>query len=292
MNLSTEAPENPFSSQGHDVRRAFFFRSYRQLSPPIILLGMHRSGTSILAEMLQVLGMYIGRKLSQHSEPLFIAQLNDSLLGMAGSSWYNPRAYMEMSVTADFHQKAVGKIRESLDRGLAKQFLGLEHSFSLLAAVPCYWAFKDPRTCITIPQWLELFPAARVIHITRHPLDVAISIQTREYQRQKEGYAPIPENEDLDQALNLWELYVTAARRAKDATPNYHELRFEDLMSAPRERLEELVEFAKIEPNSGRLTTAAAMADPQRMRRYEDESYAPWRSRVQALPSARLFGYQ
>src|SRR4051794_13631081 len=36
---------------------------FRRLSPPVIVIGMHRSGTSLVAGMLSVLGVFIGPRL-------------------------------------------------------------------------------------------------------------------------------------------------------------------------------------------------------------------------------------
>lgn len=38
------------------------------LSAPIIILGMHRSGTSLLADVLSKKGFFIGNELNVHSE--------------------------------------------------------------------------------------------------------------------------------------------------------------------------------------------------------------------------------
>lgn len=39
-------------------------RKWANLPPPIILIGMHRAGTSLMAAMCQVLGVYVGPGLN------------------------------------------------------------------------------------------------------------------------------------------------------------------------------------------------------------------------------------
>src|SRR5207237_264153 len=41
------------------------------------------------------------------------------------------------------------------------------------------WGWKDPRTSLTIPLWLELVPDLRVVVCLRNPLDVALSLRKR-----------------------------------------------------------------------------------------------------------------
>lgn len=63
----------------------------------VIILGMHRSGTSIIAGVLHTLGVYMGNKfigahwsnLLGHFENIEFVRLNDKILKNAGGSWDN-----------------------------------------------------------------------------------------------------------------------------------------------------------------------------------------------------------
>src|SRR6266542_1734486 len=73
---------------------------FARMSPPLIVIGMHRSGTSVVAQMLDRLGVYMGPQLGlpgveRHASaqpevlaeaPQFLA-LNERLLGRAGATW-------------------------------------------------------------------------------------------------------------------------------------------------------------------------------------------------------------
>ena len=41
--------------------------------PPIVIIGMHRSGTSIVTRMLEQLGLFVGKKKDMNHEALFFS---------------------------------------------------------------------------------------------------------------------------------------------------------------------------------------------------------------------------
>jgi len=41
--------------------------------PPIVIIGMHRSGTSIVTRMLGQLGLFVGKKKDMNHEALFFS---------------------------------------------------------------------------------------------------------------------------------------------------------------------------------------------------------------------------
>jgi len=67
----------------------------------IVVLGMHRSGTSALTRMLSLLGAHLPEHLlganptnkAGHWEPERLVNLHDQMLGEAGSCWYDWRAF-------------------------------------------------------------------------------------------------------------------------------------------------------------------------------------------------------
>jgi len=60
------------------------------LRQPIILLGMHRSGTSLIARLLDELGLFQGSELQEDHESVHFLDVNDLLLKRIGASWDNP----------------------------------------------------------------------------------------------------------------------------------------------------------------------------------------------------------
>ena len=137
----------------------------------VIVLGMHRSGTSCLAGLLQQAGVELGAVIerSPHNpkgnrEHPAIMALNEALLAHNGGSWQRPPA---------------GALH--WDRTLARRRDALIAAYR---AAPC-WGFKDPRTLLTLPFWLDGLRArqVRLIASVRHPAAVVNSLRARHPHR-------------------------------------------------------------------------------------------------------------
>ena len=253
------------------------------LRPPVVILGMHRSGTSILARMLGDCGLFLG-KVDGHFESPFFRDINDGFLVRAGSYWADIDGYLRRRSEPAFRREcrewAETRVRDSF----ALEFLGPR-------TVPTTWGWKDPRNCLAMNVWNEIFPEARLVHIVRHPLDVALSIQRREAQLRERGEKPLPQNADLAHNLRLWEQHVADALRFRAAGDRYHEVRFEELIALPRRHLDTAARFCGLAPIPAKIEAAAAPLDGSRTRRFEDGDYAGWQERIAAMPLARDLGY-
>lgn len=131
----------------------------------VLVLGMHRSGTSALAGMLQAAGFHAAgvdewdpNNLKGSRENLRAVRLNDALLDSSGGAWDAPPA----SISSDGTHQAEGQsIIEDLRR----------------PGRP--WMLKDPRTLLALDFWRTLAPEARLVGVFRHPLAVAHSLERR-----------------------------------------------------------------------------------------------------------------
>ncbi|WP_300540877.1 hypothetical protein [Maricaulis sp.] len=130
-----------------------------------IVLGMHRSGTSALTGTLLEAGVYLGRVLDQSikrnpkglQEAPAVLYMQEDLLKANGGCWHEPPDVIEWG---PLHTAVRDLFIESR------------------ADMAC-WAFKDPRTLITLDGWLEALPEARPLGIFRHPMAVARSLESR-----------------------------------------------------------------------------------------------------------------
>ena len=153
---------------------------------PIIITGMHRSGTSFLAKILIKNNVYMGSKLDPNHESVFFQRLNKWILSCIGSSWDNPQSLRGLSrkdtniIIDRLNNVLKNRLSKSLYFGKAN--LIKNHSFD---NVDFLWGWKDPSNTFTIPIWKKIFPKAKVINIIRHPLDVSISLLKREEKLKK-----------------------------------------------------------------------------------------------------------
>lgn len=149
---------------------------------PIIILGMHRSGTSCLAGALQQAGLFLG-EVSEHNkfnlkgnrENNSIMSLNEKILQYSGGSWNHIPKKIKWLKS---HEEQAFKIIDD--------YTSLCESF---------WGFKDPRTVLTYPFWKRILPNAQIIGTFRHPLKVVESLKNRS------------SNFSESHALDLWSAY-------------------------------------------------------------------------------------
>ena len=140
----------------------------------IIILGMHRSGTSALAGSLQENGLELGEivRAAPHNrkgnrESWAILHMQEDLLQKNGGSW---KDVPDVVRWFDLHRA----VRDAFIDG----FQGAK-----------VWGFKDPRTLLTLEGWLEVLPDAELVGIFRHPIRVASSLHERDGLALEEGVA-------------------------------------------------------------------------------------------------------
>ncbi|HEY3041579.1 MAG TPA: glycoside hydrolase family 99-like domain-containing protein [Pyrinomonadaceae bacterium] len=151
----------------------------------IVVLGMHRSGTSALCGALDVLGVNFGQRLAPatkdnkkgHWEHPEIVALHDELLRSLGSRWDNdrplPSDWVERDITRDIRSLLIG----ILERDFAHASL---------------FGLKDPRMCRLMPLWLPIFQTLRIephfVLTVRHPWEVAESLAKRDGLEHPKSY--------------------------------------------------------------------------------------------------------
>ncbi|MFN9075509.1 MAG: sulfotransferase family protein, partial [Hyphomonadaceae bacterium] len=143
----------------------------------VVIAGMHRSGTSALARVLNLLGCGLAKEVlganptneTGHWEPLEIMKLNDELLESAGSAWDDWTACSPDWFTSPI----AGEFKERAARIFAE-----EHGTQRLTVM------KDPRLARLLPFWLESLRASGVDPVVmipiRNPLEVAQSLHVRD----------------------------------------------------------------------------------------------------------------
>lgn len=245
---------------------------------PVILIGMHRSGTTLLAEALGRLGVYMGPESSSHSEARFFHELNVKMMDTSGGSWEYPEP-IDRFLAMDRLRTLQAEYLESLFSSPQTVFyLGVKKylQYRSLYALDMAWGWKDPRNTYTLPCWLDVFPDARILYIERHGVDVASSLVTRHHRQldaaerrhagriRKYRFRPKSSHfidtircSTLDEGLALWDAYMARANENLQLVPESQRmrLRYEDVLEDPAKYLAEAAQFCGASFTSSDLTT-------------------------------------
>ena len=178
--------------------------SPEQVPQLIVVLGMHRSGTSALARGLRTLGVDLGDRLQPAKEGVndkgfwedidFVA-LNSEMLSALGYDWHSVTplepADVESLCSRGYLSKALELLRVKI--GESERF-----------------GFKDPRTSKLLPFWSRVFRASaldvRYILAIRNPMSVVASLSRRD-------------NLEAESSYLLWADHVIAALSSLDGRP-------------------------------------------------------------------------
>ncbi len=154
-----------------------------------VVLGMHRSGTSLLTSLLQLAGCDLGpadeRGATGEANPAgfhenrHVVELNEAALVAAGARWFDVLAVVEGGL-------------DLIDRG---EFERRADAALLWTSPGLPWAVKDPRMVPLFPLWLSYLGDPVVVLPLRDPAEVAMSLHVRDGM-------------PLTQAAALWEFHV------------------------------------------------------------------------------------
>jgi len=74
---------------------------------PVVVLGMHRSGTTLLTRILSRLGIFMGHKLQVTHEPIFFRDLDNDLLSIAHAAWDMPLNVSYLLENEDYKRRII-----------------------------------------------------------------------------------------------------------------------------------------------------------------------------------------
>jgi len=200
---------------------------------PVLLLGMHRSGTTLLAQMLAEMGMHLGRNLEEHHESVFVLDANDWVLARAHGAWDNPLPLRWLMENAGSTEPLVEHLRSRVDGiSFLRRFIGPSRLRAFAGDGPLLWGWKDPRTTATWPLWQEVFPRARAVTVHRNGVGF-----TRSLLRQSVVAHPHAEHDHLRLTTELDDI----RSRAQTATLLYLDYEEDNLVGLAKEAREKSV---------------------------------------------------
>src|SRR5579871_5186902 len=125
---------------------------------PVIVLGMHRSGTSALTRLLHLFGLSLGREddllrpdssnARGYWESRTLNVVNEEILNALGGCWCLPPRLEGAWWNSEPAMRLKNHARAAFDSiyGTARE-----------------WAWKDPRNCLTLPFWMDVLASRPVI---------------------------------------------------------------------------------------------------------------------------------
>ncbi|MEL7359557.1 MAG: sulfotransferase [Cyanobacteria bacterium J06560_6] len=184
----------------HLYRNSAKKRMLKEACQPLLVAGMHRSGTSLTASMLQAAGVDIGKHLigpgngnrMGHFEDVEVCSLHCDILeaqGIHKDGWAVPR---QVDVAPRFKDRA-RRLYQLKERCQQKK--------ALTCNKPSVWGWKDPRTALFLNFWYRQIPDAKFVFVYRKPWEVVQSLTER-------GDIAIAQNPQL--AITAWLVYNSA----------------------------------------------------------------------------------
>jgi Sulfotransferase family len=263
---------------------------------PVIIIGMHRSGTTMLTRLINQAGLYVGHDLCPNShESYYFRRINDWIMLNSGAAWDNPEGvhYLwnsarSMALAKEYVICHLGSIP------MINYFGGLRNAVRFRYGSRPIWGWKDPRTIYTLPLWLSIFPEAKVLYIARHGVDCAHSLYFREnseavqlesrvipsprrsfwiftsFDRLSGRIIPSTRCNTLNGAFSLWESYMDEAEHhLKDIDPSRRlALRYEDLSLNFNGIMSDLFRFLELPVSDEKLATFKNQLQLDRMYAY------------------------
>ncbi len=218
---------------------------------PILILGMHRSGTSLIAELIDKWGAFG----------------NNSFLP---TDYRNPQGYWEYEPLVHFNRRLLVSVGAqsfvppsdqdaAMLRERASEPAWKNDAVQLLASMESgkrMWYWKDPRLSVTLPFWQQFWVNAVYVIAVREPLDIALSL--------KKIY-----NLPVTAGCLLWQRYMTAVLKYTEGHPQRIFVEYERILSTPADEclrlsnfLEESGELHDARTKSQRMEPMIAAVNP------------------------------
>ena len=137
-------------------------------SRAIVVLGMHRSGTSVITEIVKELGSYAGRPDELGAADLF-----------------NPTGYWEHREAVQLDNEMLAGVTDEQRPAFVERARRIGQSLRGRGS----YVLKDPRMCLLFPIWREALGEPVCVLAWREPLAVAKSLLKRDRQPLVTGLA-------------------------------------------------------------------------------------------------------
>ena len=285
--------------------------------PPVIIMGMHRSGTTLVARCLRDTGLFLGADLQTEYESCFFISINEEVFRRANAGWDHPSPVGSLVAHDETFRMTLAALRTDLVSAPIRRYLGLRRYFRhrSLSALDEPWGWKDPRNVFTLPLWLALFPEAKIIYVVRNGIDVAASLTrravdwlalaqrraARRLQRwsartalSRAGYHGSARCLTLEGSFSLWEEYLAFADALLAKIKNERlVVKYEELLGDTRRQVSHLTSFCGLDaPTAEQMARLLGAIDSSRAYAFESSpDLRAYYARVRNQRWMRHYGY-
>ena len=189
----------------------------------ICLVGMHRSGTSMIARLLNICGLDLGppeRLLKAdkanplgHFEHRGFLDIDRKLLKHFHATWHNPP---DLPPGWETDPDLLPLLRQA-------------HALAASFPQEKPWGWKEPRASLFLPFWRQAVPNMRFLFCLRNPLEVAESLQKRNRMA-------------IEHGAWLWYLYTLSSLRDTQRCPRQFSF-FDDYFARRDEEIARVLDF-------------------------------------------------
>jgi hypothetical protein len=260
---------------------------------PIIIIGAHRSGTSMICRFLENTGVFMGRKKESNNESIFFQDLNHWILNASSARWDSPENIEYLFANKEIFDLTVDYLKQIVNSPHIKSYLGFYKYLKnrSLTRLNFSWGWKDPRNTYTLPIWLEIFPQAKIIHVYRHGIDVAnslikrnnngVSVAKHLHGKRKHLYNIVKKKggftdgilcSKLEGGFNLWEKYIRKSFELESKIHNkFLNIRYEDFLYEPEKQLIKILDFCHLNVDSEKIKQVCQSVNKNRSFAYRED---------------------
>ena len=229
-------------------------RSNDRQRAPVFVMGCHRSGTNLLYDMLLSAGGFaiyrgllpIYKTLIPRFGSLESRRRREKLV----ETWLRSQGFRRTGLDAGQLSAQIANECRTGGDFIRVVMDGVAQSQQMLR-----WAMYDADSVMHVEQIKREIPNALFLHIVRDGRDIALSL------KKMGGFAPLPwdrgPTESLVATALYWQWMVQRGRYGGRKFPaDYIEIRYEDLVSSPRQALARLGSFIDHDLDYERIQSA------------------------------------
>jgi len=232
---------------------------------PIFIVGMPRSGTTLLGSMLDAHSeIAVAPETHFYTRCRSADALDRDAVDDVWACLQEQPGVQDMQLIDEEKKRVWDRVHRVEEPDPADLLTALGTTYAERSGAST-WGENTPDHLAYVPTILEEFPGALVLCIVRDPRDVCLSLQS------------VPWNRDsLPEATWTWRRYAAMSDRYQAAFPErFHELRYEDLLSRPQAVLRSVAE------DTGIGFEESMLAFHRRDRGPADPTREPWKAKTQ-----------